>query len=119
MAKALEAEFREALSRKADEAIYARRAAAVEQERKISENELATKVTLEQRRAELVDLEGTNAQKQADFEANATRTRLAPYRDQDPRMLLAMGFQAMGERASEIKQLTITPELLSAIRDAH
>lgn len=42
MAKALEAEAREALQRKSDEAIYARRNAAVEQERRIKESELNT-----------------------------------------------------------------------------
>jgi regulator of protease activity HflC (stomatin/prohibitin superfamily) len=40
VAKALEAEYRETLLRKADEAIYARRAAAVDEELKIKEKEL-------------------------------------------------------------------------------
>ena len=118
MAKALEAEYREALQRKADEAIYARRAAAVEQERKISENELASKIALEERRAELVDLEGANARKVTEFEAAGIAARLAPFRDVDPKVLLAMGFKALGERANEIKQLMITPELLSSLRDS-
>jgi regulator of protease activity HflC (stomatin/prohibitin superfamily) len=38
MAKALEAEYREALQKRADQAIYSRRAEAVEQERKIKQN---------------------------------------------------------------------------------
>jgi hypothetical protein len=42
MAKALEADSREGLQRRADQAIYARRAAAVEQERRIKENEFNT-----------------------------------------------------------------------------
>ncbi|EJK81607.1 SPFH domain-containing protein [Rhizobium sp. AP16] len=46
-AKALEAAAREALLRSADEAIYARRNAAVEQERTIKENELATEIAIE------------------------------------------------------------------------
>jgi len=119
LAKALEAESREALQRKADEAIYARRAAAVEQESKIAENELASKITLEKRRETLVDLQGLNSQKEADFLARATETSLRPYRETDPRILLAMGFKELGKHAGEIKQLTITPELLSAIRDSH
>jgi hypothetical protein len=40
VAKALEADYRETLLRNADMAIYARRAAAVEEERTIKENEL-------------------------------------------------------------------------------
>lgn len=49
VAKALEAEYRETLLRKADMAISARRAAAVEEERKIKENELNTEITLRAR----------------------------------------------------------------------
>src|SRR5262249_27386681 len=69
MAKALEAEYREGLQQRADQAIYARRAAAVEQERRIKENELNTQLLLEQRRQELVDLEGANNTKQAEYNA--------------------------------------------------
>ncbi len=61
VAKALEAEQREALQRRADEAIFSRRAEAVAQERKIKQNELSTNIELEQRREELVALEGANA----------------------------------------------------------
>ena len=60
VAKALEADYRETLLRKADMAIYARRAAAVEEERKIKENELNTEITLEEQRQKLVDLQGQN-----------------------------------------------------------
>lgn len=118
LSKALEAEYREALQRRADEAIYARRAAAVEQERKISEEELASKIALEERRAQLVELEGENARKIADFESAGIAARLAPYRDIDPNVLLAMGFKSLGERAADIKQLMITPELLTTLRNA-
>ena len=117
VAKALETEYREGLQRRADEAIYARRAAAVDQERKISENELGTKIALEERRAELVDLEGANERKVADFQAAGIAARLAPYRDIAPQVLMAMGFKELGERAGDIKQLMITPELLAGLRD--
>ncbi|HEY4251246.1 MAG TPA: SPFH domain-containing protein [Roseomonas sp.] len=52
-AKALEAEAREALLRRADEAIYARRNAAVEQERRIRENELATEIAVENKKRQV------------------------------------------------------------------
>ena len=45
-ARALEAEAREAILKKADEAIYDRRNAAVEQERRIKENELNTELAV-------------------------------------------------------------------------
>lgn len=52
-ARALEAEAREALQRRADEAIYARRNAAVEQERLIKENELNTDIAVEQKKRQI------------------------------------------------------------------
>ena len=52
-AKALEASAREALLRSADEAIYARRNAAVEQERTIKENELSTEIAVENKRRQV------------------------------------------------------------------
>lgn len=52
-AKALEAEAREALLRRADEAIYTRRNAAVEQERTIKENELATEIAVENKKRQV------------------------------------------------------------------
>ncbi len=51
VAKALEAEYRETLLRKADMAISARRAAAVEEERKIKENELNPEIALDLKQA--------------------------------------------------------------------
>jgi hypothetical protein len=53
MAKALEAKAREELQRKSDEAIYARRNAAVEQERKIKENELNTEIAVEEKKRQI------------------------------------------------------------------
>jgi len=51
--RALEAEAREALQRRADEAIYARRNAAVEQERLIKESELNTEIAVEEKKREI------------------------------------------------------------------
>lgn len=52
-ARALEAGVREALLRDADEAAYARRNAAVEQERGIRENELRTEIAVEQKKRQV------------------------------------------------------------------
>ena len=49
-ARALEAEAREAILKASDEAIFARRNSAVEQERTIRENELDTEVAVEQKK---------------------------------------------------------------------
>ena len=75
--KALEADYRETLLRKADMAIYARRAAAVEEERKIKENELNTEITLEEQRKKLIDLQGQNALQEAQSRGKA-RSRRRP-----------------------------------------
>ncbi|HWF04945.1 MAG TPA: SPFH domain-containing protein [Candidatus Angelobacter sp.] len=53
MSKALEAEAREDLQRRSDEAIYARRNAAVEQERRIKESELNTEIAVEEKQREI------------------------------------------------------------------
>lgn len=52
-ARALEAEAREDILKKADEAIYERRNASVEQERKIKENELSTEIAVENKKKQI------------------------------------------------------------------
>jgi hypothetical protein len=52
-ARALEAEMREKLLQEADQAIYARRNSAVEQERAIKENELNTEIAVENKRRQI------------------------------------------------------------------
>lgn len=52
-AKALEAKIREAILKEADDAIYTRRNAAIEQERAVKENELKTEIAVEQKKREI------------------------------------------------------------------
>jgi regulator of protease activity HflC (stomatin/prohibitin superfamily) len=51
--RALEAEIREQILREADEAVYSRRNAAVEQERAIRENELNTEIAVENKKRQI------------------------------------------------------------------
>src|SRR3989344_691216 len=118
IAKALEATFRESLLQRADEAIYARRAVAVEKERAIQENEMKTKIELEEQKKKLVELEGTNTLQIADYKANATKKELAAYTGIAPEMIVAQALLRLGERADKIGNLTITPEMLSGIMNA-
>ena len=71
-ARALEAETRELLLREADDATYARRNAAVEQERAIKENELETEIAVENKkrliRETQMDAERAVQEKQAQLE---------------------------------------------------
>lgn len=124
--KALEAPFRESLLRAADEAVYARRAAAVEEERKIKQNELATDVSLETNRRQLLDLQGENATQEAEFrgralelEANyrarATQAETDVFAALDPRLILALAMRDLGQNAERIGTLNITPEILASL----
>jgi hypothetical protein len=115
MAKALEAESREALLRRADEAIYARRRAAVEEERAIKESELTTATALEQQREQLIALQGANVEKEAEFRARATSLELQAFSAIDPRTLLAVALKGLSDHASDIGNLTITTEMLSSL----
>lgn len=89
MSKALEAEAREGLQRRSDEAIYSRRNAAVEQERVIKQNELNTEIAVEQQRAALINQRAENDRREADTRAYALETTLKPIRDVDWRTLMA------------------------------
>lgn len=71
--KALAAPTRELISAQADEAAFARRAAAVDKERAIAENELANKIELAKREATLVEQEGANERQRAAEVAAASR----------------------------------------------
>jgi len=117
MGKALEAEAREDLHRSADEAIYARRNAAVEQERKIKESELQTEVAVEEKRrqiretqmaaeiavedqrAALVERRVQNERKEADIRAYALEGILNQVRTVDWRTLMTIGSGGIDPKA--------------------
>ncbi len=126
IATALEAEAREGLQKQADEAIYARRKAAVEQERTIKESELETElaverrrreirerqmqteIAIEQQRAELTAQRLANESKEADGRAYAIEAMLKPLQGADPRtlmMLAAQGGDARGMIAMAFQEM--------------
>lgn len=69
--RALQTPVREQLQAEADRAVYERRAVAVERERTISENEMASQIELATRRERLVAQEGANARRAAEENAAA------------------------------------------------
>jgi len=69
--KALQQPTRETIQQKADQAIYGRRALAVESERAIADNELKNQIELARREEELVERQGANARRRAEEEAVA------------------------------------------------
>ena len=109
MARALEAEAREALQKDADQALYDRRNYAVEQERTIKESELNTEIAVEgkrrriretqtdaeiaveEKRRTLVEMRAENERKEADSKAYALQEVLRPLAGVDWRVLLAVG----------------------------
>jgi regulator of protease activity HflC (stomatin/prohibitin superfamily) len=115
-AKALEAEARERLLREADDAIYTRRNNAVEQERRIRENELNTaiavqtkkreiketrlagEIALEEQRRQLVATEADNNRIRADAEAYTLKASLEPLAQLDPKALQVLGSRSADPR---------------------
>jgi ABC-type multidrug transport system fused ATPase/permease subunit len=115
--RALEAEAREALQRRSDEAIYARRNAAVEQERLIEESELNTEIAVEEKkrqiretqmaaeiaveeqRSQLIGRRVENERKDADSRAYLLTETLKPVRDLDWKTLMMLGARAVDPKA--------------------
>ncbi|MGW3728362.1 SPFH domain-containing protein [Streptomyces sp. NPDC000851] len=73
--RALRTPAREQIQQEADRATYERRAVAVERERAIAENELASRIELARREEQLVDQRGTNARREAEEHAAADAVR--------------------------------------------
>ena len=147
MAAAMQADARERLLQRADEAIHQRRKTAIQLEREIRENELSneravqekrrevrqaeldTDVAIEQGRAELVTRQAANESKLAEVRIETLRAALEAMRDvdwrtimasggdTDSKQLIAMAFAELAENARKIGRLDITPDLLSQLID--
>lgn len=115
MRKALEADYREGLQRRADQAIYARRAAAVAEERKIKQSELDTEVELEERRRELVEMQAANRLRLAEADARADELKLDPYARMPAQALLGLALKEWAANAGNIANLSITPDHLNQL----
>lgn len=73
--RALRTPAREQIQQEADRATYERRAVAVERERTIAENELASQIELARREEQLVEQRGTNTRREAEETAAADKVR--------------------------------------------
>jgi len=148
IARALEAGAREALQRQADEAIYTRRNASVEQERRIKESELQTEIAVqekqrqiretqiaadiavEEKRAALVERKSENDRRDADARAYALQATLEPVKNvdwrtlmavggaADPKLMIALAFRELAENAAKIGEINVTPDLLASLTTA-
>jgi regulator of protease activity HflC (stomatin/prohibitin superfamily) len=135
--RALQTPTFEALQQKADEATFERRALAVEKERAIAENELATKTELARREKLLIAEEAENARNRATgvaeasqieaaaeadriraiegAKAEAEQQHIAIYRDLPPAILLGLAAQQLAGKLETIEHVNITPDLLATI----
>ncbi len=135
--RALQTPTFEALQQKADEAMFERRALAVDKERAIAENELANKTELARREKLLIAEEADNARAravavaeagrvEADAEAARIRTveaakaeaeheRIAIYRDLSGQILLGLAARELAGKLDTIEHLNVTPDLLAAL----
>lgn len=80
-ARALEAQVREQILKEADEAVYTRRNSAVEQERRIKENELNTEIAVESKRRQIretqMEAERSIQQKQHELQQSEMDAKIA------------------------------------------
>ncbi|HCT76513.1 MAG TPA: hypothetical protein DGT23_07975 [Micromonosporaceae bacterium] len=135
--RALQTPTREALQAEADRATFARRAAAVEQERAIAENELQNKIELARREQQLVEQSGVNARRAAELETaaqlvraeaqatsirvlglaegEAEAARLAVYRDLPTPVVNALVLKEFAGQLPEIGQITVTPDVVTGL----
>ncbi len=90
MAKAMQADAREQLLLKADQAVYARRNTAIELERQLKENELNTERAIEEKRREV-----RQAQMQADVAIEQQRAELVERQVENNRKLAAAQNEAL------------------------
>lgn len=127
----------ERLQQQADEAMFERRALAVEKERAISQNELSTQIDLARRQEELIAQEGANttnrAQSEAaarkiaaDGEADTIRTieqaradmekaRTDIYAELPPGVLLGLAAREFAGKLQTIEHLNVTPDMLATL----
>lgn len=145
MAKALQADARERLLLKADEAVFARRNTAIELERQIKENELQTEraieekrrqvreakmqadIAVESRRTELVQKQVENQRKLAEVQISTMKATIEAMQGTDwktlmaasgggnAKSIIAIAFEQLAENARRIGRLDISPDLLRSL----
>jgi regulator of protease activity HflC (stomatin/prohibitin superfamily) len=110
--KALQTPTREMIQQKADEAVFQRRAMAVEKERAIKENELATQIELARRQDQLIRQQGANRLLEVQQTAEAERLRIEADWDRDrvAAEAYAQNIATRAEGDAEAKRRHLTAE---------
>lgn len=124
--KAFQTPTREAVQQRADEAVFQRRAIAVEKERTIKENELATEVELARGQEELVrrqtanrlletEQEAASRLRLAEADAEGEARRVAVWENVPSRVLLGLAAMELAGKLDTIDHVNITPDLLNLV----
>jgi regulator of protease activity HflC (stomatin/prohibitin superfamily) len=117
-ARALEADVRELLLRQADEAIYARRNAAVEQERAIRENELNTEIAVENKKRQIreaqMDAERSVQEKKQQILEAEMQGKIA-LEAKNKELVILAGENLRQEADAKVYALTATLQALNGI----
>jgi hypothetical protein len=94
-ARALEAEAREQILKEADDAIYRRRNASVEQERRIKENELNTEIAVENKKRQIreAQLEADEAVQQKQHQLQASEMEFSIRQEDERKKLVELNLQ--------------------------
>lgn len=138
--QALQAPTREGVQQAADEAVFRRRALAVEKERAIAENELANQIELARREEELIARRTANEQKNAESSAAVSRiqsgaaadgirlvegarteaegARVDLHRDLPVSVSLGMAARELATKLERIDHLNISPDGLKALLES-
>ena len=115
--RALEAEAREQILREADGAVYARRNAAVEQERSIKENELNTEIAVENKKRQIkeaqIEAEKSVQQKKREIREAEMATKIA-IEDKNKELVALSTANAREEADSKAYALAEVMKALSA-----
>jgi hypothetical protein len=114
--KALEAEYRESLNKRADDAIYGRRFSAQQQEARLAKEQLESEISREEERKRNL----SNARPPTSSERQKPRPRpsglrLEPYAELSGQSLVGLALRQFAEHPQTIGQLSITPDLLSQL----
>lgn len=111
--KALQTPTREALQQKADEAVFARRALAVEKERAIRENELATQIELARRNEALIEQNGANKMREVRQVAEAERAKAEAQAQRETLLAEAEAGQARIKAEGKAAAIRLTEDAIA------
>lgn len=114
--KALQTPTRESIQQNADEAMFQRRALAVEKERAIAENELQSQIELAAREENLISQKGKNERRRVEEEAIAEETTVKARIQRERMQSEAVALQVKLEAESKSEQQRIISQSDSEVQ---